>query len=171
MLHTLYSITIKCIRCEIDGYNFWENNIEKEYEINIKEYCFERDLSISMEDYDGRFPERFARLIVGSIVCENKKNKWRVSKDKRSLRFRWGSYGKYRKNKSLAYKIDICDEGEIIFSSIEVKYGPFRYLKTPINPDKAYAPHTNASNPTDKTVANEERKIAGNINLFNWFVL
>lgn len=126
------------IRCEIDGYNFWENSIEKEYEINIKEYCFERDLSISMEDYDGRFPERFARLIVGSIVCENKKNKWRVSKDKRSLRFRWGSYGKYRKNKSLAYKIDICDEGEIIFSSIEVKYGPFRYLKTPINPDKAY---------------------------------
>jgi hypothetical protein len=126
------------IRCEIDGYNFWENSIEKEYEINIKKYCFERDLSISMEDYESRFPERFARLIVGSIVCENTKNKWLVSKDKRSLRFRWGSYGKYRKNKIRAYKIDICDEGEIIFSSIEVKDGPFRYLKTPINPDKAY---------------------------------
>ena len=26
------------IRCEIDGSNFWENNIEKEYEIKIKEY-------------------------------------------------------------------------------------------------------------------------------------
>ena len=35
------------------------------------------------------------------------------------------------------------------------------------NPDNAYAPQARASNPTDKTVAKEERKIAGNISLFN----
>ena len=37
--------------------------------------------------------------------------------------------------------------------------------------DKAYAHQANASNPTDKTVAKDDKNIAGNINLFNWFVL
>ena len=132
------------IRCEIDGYNFWENSIEKEYEINIKEYCFEPDsqwTSQEPEDLTQKsliFPKNFRSLNVGSIVCKNRKDKWLVSKYKRSQEFTWGSYGMYRQNKRLAYKIDICDEGKIIFSSIEIKCGTFRYLKTPINPDKAY---------------------------------